>query len=372
MPTYIWQSKNWPTFTYDANAVLSPLGQCRKLQGHLLQQLTTLDENYLLEAEATLLEAEALRTSEIEGVQLNPQSVRSSIARKLGLEDAGVGHIGQYEENLVDILLDATTHKEDPLTTDQLFSWHAALFPTGYSGRHKILIGEWRSDEEGRMQVISGRPGKQIIHYEAPPANSLNKEINCFLAWFNSKETIDGIIRAAIAHFWFVTIHPFDDGNGRLARIITDMAMAQDEKTSRRAYSLSAQIAGNRKAYYQILEKTQKENGDITEWLLWFIESLEKAILKSKDLIKTTLAKANFWKTHISTTVNDRQRKVLNKLLDAGLNGFEGGLTNKKYTSMTKAAYATATRDLADLVEKKMLIKTAGGRSTKYAIKWDN
>ena len=370
MPTYIWQSKNWPTFTYDANIVLSPLGQCRKQQGHLLQQLLNLDENYLLEAEATLLEAEALRTSEIEGVQLNPQSVRSSVARKLGLEDAGVGHVGQYEENLVDILLDATTHKDSSLTSDQLFAWHAALFPTGYSGRHKIQIGEWRSDEEGAMQVISGRPGKQIIHYEAPPANILDKEINCFLEWFNGNETTDGIIRAAIAHFWFVTIHPFDDGNGRLARIITDMAMSQDEKTSRRAYSISAQIAGNRKAYYQILEKTQKSNGDITEWLLWFIESLKQAILKSEDLIKTTLAKAKFWSTHVSTPINERQRKVLNKLLDAGFDGFEGGLTNKKYTSMTKAAYATATRDLADLVEKEMLAKTAGGRSTKYAIKW--
>ncbi|SIN96679.1 Fic family protein [Halodesulfovibrio marinisediminis] len=372
MLTYIWKSKNWPTFTYDANTVLTPLGQCRKLQGQLLQQLATLDENYSLEAEATLLEAEALRTSEIEGVQLNPQSVRSSVARKLGLDDAGVGHVGQYEENLVDILLNATTHKESPLTTDQLFSWHAALFPTGYSGRHKIQIGEWRSDEEGAMQVISGRPGRQIIHYEAPPAKALEEEIAQFLEWFNSDEASDGIIRAAIAHFWFVTIHPFDDGNGRLARIITDMAMAQDEKTSRRAYSLSAQIAGNRKAYYQILEKTQKGDGDITEWLLWFVDSLKQAILKSKELIKTTLAKADFWKTHSTTPINERQRKVLNRLLDAGFDGFEGGLTNKKYTSITKAAYATATRDLADLVEKKMLVKTAAGRSTKYAIKWGN
>ncbi|WP_430735342.1 Fic family protein [Halodesulfovibrio aestuarii] len=368
MATYIWQTENWPNFTYQAEAILTPLGKCRKLQGELLQQLATLDENFSLEAEATLLEAEALRTSEIEGIQLNPQSVRSSVAKKLGLEDAGIGKVGQYEENLVDILLEATLNKNAPLTEETLFSWHAALFPTGYSGRHKIQIGHWRSDEKGAMQVISGRPGKQIIHYEAPPAERLPKEVGSFLEWFATANEKDGIIRAAIAHFWFVTIHPFDDGNGRLARIITDMTMAQDEQTSRRAYSISAQIAGNRKAYYQVLEQTQKGDGNITEWLVWFINTLEQAMLKSKDLIKQTLAKADFWKTHATTPINDRQRKVLNKLLDAGLDGFEGGLTNKKYIAMTKASSATATRDLVDLVEKGMLEKSAGGRSTTYYI----
>ena len=367
---YVWQHNSWPNFQYSAEQLLAPLAHCRRLQGELLQQLASLDDKYAIEAEAHVLEAEAIRTSEIEGIQLNPQSVRSSVARKLGLEDAGLHRGNRYEEGLIEILLDATQHHEDSLSADRLFGWHAALFPTGYSGMSKIAVGSWRTDEHGAMLVASGRPHKQTIHYEAPPAGRLANEMEVFIRWFNAPSKHDGIIRAAVAHFWFVTLHPFDDGNGRLARIITDMAMAQDEKTSRRAYSLSAQIASTRRSYYQVLEQVQKGDGDITAWLLWFIEALELAMRNSQVIVGQTLKKASFWRIHAQTSLNDRQRKVINKLLDAGPEGFEGGLTNKKYVGMTKAASATATRDLVDLAEKGLLVKIAGGRSTRYELAW--
>lgn len=371
MTKYIWQSPLWPELKYDAQTLLPQLSTCRRRQGELLSRISTLDENFIIEAEASLLESEAIRTSEIEGLKLNPQSVRSSVARKLGLEDAGFPKVGRYEDNLVEILLDATQGHTGDLDKERLFAWHAAFFPSGYSGITPITAGAWRSDEDGAMQVISGRPGKQKVHYEAPPAGKLENEMTAFIDWFNTSEEQDGIIRSAIAHFRFVTIHPFDDGNGRLARIITDLAMAQDEKTSRRAYSLSAQIAGNRKGYYTILEQTQKGDGDITPWLLWFIEMLEKAILNSQTIIAHTLMKADFWKKHSSTQINDRQRKVINKLLDAGPNGFAGGLSNKNYVSIAKCGPATATRDLKYLVEVGVLAKSdRGGRSTRYGVDW--
>lgn len=371
MPQYIWQSESWPTFRYDAEILLPKLGSCRKLQGELLAQMATLDDRLALEAEAVFLEAEVLRTSEIEGVKLHPQSVQSSVARKLGLEEAGYHPRYQYEDGMVEVLVDATTRHNEPLTCERLFGWHAALFPTGYSGLHEITVGGWRTDEQGAMEVISGRPGKQKVHYEAPPADRLPGEVDAFLDWFNSPQGQDGIIRAGIAHFWFVTLHPFDDGNGRLARAITDMAMAQDEKTSRRAYSLSSQISAFRKAYYSVLEEAQKGEGDLTGWLYWFLETVELGMRNSRELARLTIAKAEFWKRHAGVNINDRQRKVLNKLLDAGPDGFEGGLSNKKYQNMTKASSATATRDLKALVDAGLLAQSGGGRSVRYGIAWE-
>lgn len=370
MTQYIWQSESWPTFRYDAEILLPSLGRCRKLQGELLAQMASLDDRLALEAEAVFLETEVLQTSEIEGVKLHPQSVRSSVARKLGLEEAGYHPRNQYEDGMVEVLVDATTRHNEPLTCERLFGWHAALFPTGYSGLHEITVGGWRTDEQGAMEVISGRPGKQKVHYEAPPADRLPGEVDAFLAWFNSPQGQDGIIRAGIAHFWFVTLHPFDDGNGRLARAITDMAMAQDEKTSRRAYSLSSQISASRKAYYSVLEEAQKGAGDFSGWLYWFLEMVEQGIRNSRELARLTLMKGAFWKRFAGAPINDRQRKVLNKMLDAGPDGFEGGLSNKKYQNMTKASSATATRDLKALVEGGMLVQAGGGRSMRYAIDW--
>ena len=371
MVQYIWQRGVWPTFSFQADELLAKLGSCRKLQGELLTQLATLDDKQALEAEAVFLETEVLRTSEIEGVKLHPQSVRSSVARKLGLEDAGYHKRNQYEEGMVEVLMDATTKHNAPLIAERLFGWHAALFPTGYSRLEKITVGSWRTDEAGSMQIISGRPGKTRLHYEAPPAGSLEEEMDTFLDWFNSPEETDGIIRAGIAHFWFVTLHPFDDGNGRLARAITDMAMAQDEKTSRRAYSLSSQISASRSAYYSVLEDTQKGKGDITGWLCWFLETVEQGMRNSRELAKLTIMKAEFWKRFSEVAISDRQRKVLNKLLDAGPDGFEGGLSNKKYMGMTKTSSATATRDLKALVNAGVLIQSGGGRSVRYEVDWD-
>ncbi|QJB56534.1 Fic family protein [Pseudodesulfovibrio sp. zrk46] len=370
MPTYIWQRDSWPSFSYKAEALLPQLGQCRKLQGELLTQLSALDEKLALEAEALFLETEIVRTSEIEGVKLHPQSVRSSVARKLGLDDAGYHPRNQYEDGMIEVLVDATVNHKTPLTAERLYGWHAALFPTGYTGTQRITVGDWRTDADGSMQVISGRPGKTKLHYEAPPAEALPNEMEAFLDWFNSPVDGDGIIRAGIAHFWFVTLHPFDDGNGRLARAITDMAMSQDEKTSRRAYSLSSQISASRKAYYAVLEETQRGEGDLTGWLAWFLETVELGMLKSREIAELTIRKAEYWKRHASAPINDRQRKALNKLLDAGPDGFEGGLSNKKYIGMTKTSSATATRDLKALVEAGLLVQSGGGRSIRYAIAW--
>ncbi|MGE4297913.1 MAG: Fic family protein [Desulfovibrionaceae bacterium] len=368
MTTYIWQQPDWPMFRFNAEALLSSLGSCRRLQGELLGQMASLDDRYALEAEAVFLETEALRTSEIEGVKLLPQSVRSSVARRLGLETAGVVPVNRYEEGLVDVLVDATQQHAAPLTRERLFGWHAALFPTGYSRLEKITVGNWRTDERGAMEVVSGRPGKVKVHYQAPKASDLEQEMDAFLTWFNTPGNEDGIIKAAMAHFWFVTIHPFDDGNGRLARAITDMALAQDEKTARRAYSMSWKIAHARKTYYAELEHAQRGDGDLTAWLRWFLDTLQQAMFRSKELAKLTLMKAAFWKRHASVPINERQRKVLNKLLDAGPDGFEGGLSNQKYRHITKSSSATATRDLADLVQKGMLAMEGGGRGARYGI----
>lgn len=325
-----------------------------------------------MELQAEVLVEEAFTTAAIEGEKLDRDSIRSSVARRLGLPTAGLPPTVRHVDGLVEMLIDATSRHDDPLSRDRLKGWHAALFPTGYSGMHKILIGEWREGSDP-MRVVSGPIGKERVHYEAPPAHRLEGEMAQFLEWWHSPspEIMDGLIRAGLAHFWFVSIHPFEDGNGRIARAITDMALAQDECTGRRLYSMSAQINAERDDYYRVLERNQRGDGDVTDWQVWFLGCLERSIHRSEAEVQTALQKARFWQSHAETDLNERQRKVVNRLLDAGPGKFEGGLTNRKYVGMTKVSRETAKRDIADLVGKGILVRNpGGGRSVSYDLVW--
>jgi Fic family protein len=371
---YIWQFPTWPEFQWDSTVLLNPLGDCRFQQGSLLAQMRELGFEVRQQARAEVLIAEALKTSEIEGVHLNEGAVRSSVARRLGLPSAGLPVINNpLADGVVEILLDATQNHRRKLTAERLFGWHAALFPTGYSGIHKIRIAAWRDDREGPMQVVSGPMGRERVHYQAPPAERVNDEMKRFFSWWNkSRNEMDGILRAGVAHLWFVTIHPFDDGNGRIGRTITDMALAQDENLATRCYSLSSQIMTERDTYYEVLEHTNKKGGDITQWLKWFLACMSRAILNSNRLLSNVMQKARFWQRNAKTDLNDRQRKAVNRLLEAGQEGFEGGLTNRKYAGMTHVSRATAQRELADLVKKGILrLNPGGGRSVSYDLNWD-
>ena len=367
---YIWENKNWTDFSWSSDELLPHLGQARQTQGKILIRVKALGMPLTNQAQAEILTEEAMQTSAIEGEILKRDSVRSSVARHLGLSQAGLPPADRHIDGLVEILLDATRNYEKPLTVKRLQSWHAALFPTGYSGLHKIRVGKWRTQP---MQVVSGSVGKEKVHYQAPPAEKLDKEMKGFLDWWEKGNgTMEGFLRAAIAHFWFVTIHPFDDGNGRIARALTDMALAQDEKLDMRFYSLSSQIMEERNDYYDVLEKCSKGKSDVTEWLSWFLGCANRAIQKSERIIGNVLAKADFWQHHSQTTLNDRQRKVVNHLLDAGEGQFEGGLTTRKYVSLTKTSRATAFREIADLLEKEVLIQDpkSKGRSVRYDLNW--
>lgn len=367
---YIWQRKDWPHFHWDADAIIDSLSRCNFKRGQLLGRVASLGLEHSLEAQAEVLAAEVLETSAIEGKNLDVDSVRSSVARRLGLPEVGLSKQDRYTEGLVDVLLDATTNYQQALTQERLHGWQAALFPTGYSGMHKIKVGQFRGDSP--MQVISGPVGREKIHYEAPSGEDVANHIDLFLQWWEKEQgNLDGIIRAAIAGFWFVTIHPYEDGNGRLARAITDMALAQDEGMAVRYCSFSAQIMEERQGYYEVLEKCQKGNLDITAWLLWFLGCFERAIARSDELIGKVLQKARFWKIHSQTELNQRQRKVINRLLDAGPGGFEGGLSTRKYVGMTKASRATSYREITDLLNKKILFQNPGkGRSVTYDLAW--
>lgn len=367
---YIWQHKKWPYFSWDNNAIIDTLSQCNFKRGQLLGRINSLGMEHSLEAQAELLTAEVLETSAIEGKTLDPDSVRSSVARRLGLPEVGLSPQDRYTEGLIDVLFDATANFEKPLTAERLHGWQAALFPTGFSGMHRINVGKFRGDPA--MQVISGPIGREKVHYQAPPGDAVPKQIEQFLEWWlESRGTVEGVLRAAIAGFWFVSIHPYEDGNGRLARVITDMALVQDEKLAVRYYSFSAQIMEERQNYYRALEKCQKGDLDITVWLLWFLGCFERAISKSDKLISTVLQKARFWETHSQTEINARQRKVINRLLDAGQYGFEGGLTTRKYAGMTKTSKATSYREITDLLIKSILIQNPGkGRSVSYDLAW--
>jgi len=356
---------------WDSTVLLKLLGDCRFQQGSLLAQMRELGFEVQQQARAEVLIEEALKTSEIEGVRLDMRAVRSSVARRLGLPSAGMPEVNNLlADGVVEILLDATQNHGRKLIAGRLFGWHAALFPTGYSGIHKIRVAAWRDDRQGPMQVVSGPIGREKVHYQAPPADRLKDEMKRFFRWWHkSRNEMDGILRAGVAHLWFAAVHPFDDGNGRIARTLTDMALAQDENLATRCYSLSSQIMAERDAYYKILARTNKQDGDITEWLKWFLTYMSRAVLNSNRLLSSVMQKARFWKRHAQTDLNNRQRKALNRLLDAGPGGFEGGLSNRKYAGMTHVSRATAQRELADLVKKGILRQNpAGGRSTGYSL----
>jgi len=366
--TWIWQQPGWPAFRWNEARLASLLARARLAQGKIIGAARLLDANLTLEAVAAILVEEGLTTSAIEGERLNLDAVRSSVAHRLGLPSVGLPRPSRAVDGLIEVLLDATRQHDVCLSTGRLFGWQAALFPSGYSGLHAIRVGALRGDEP--MQVVSGSIGKEKIHFIAPPRSMLEAEINHFLAWFNASPAgLDGLIRAGLAHLWFITLHPFEDGNGRIARAITDMALAQDERQPMRLFSLSAQIQREREGYYDILERTQRNELDVTEWLVWFLVQVEAAATAAEQTVANTLTKARFWLRHQATVLNERQRKVLNRLLDAGPGGFEGGINTRKYMSLTKTSRATAYRELADLLEKDCLCSTGkGGRSSGYEI----
>lgn len=360
---YIYQTKEWPNFTWENDKLLALLANVRHLQGRLLGRMESLGFKLKEEAVLSTLTLDVLKSTEIEGEVLNKDQVRSSIARKLGLEVSGLVDSPRNVDGVVEMMLDATQNYTQSITTERLFGWHAALFPTGYSGMYKIEVGKYRT---GDMQVVSGAMGKEKVHYEAPKADQMEIEMNRFLDWFNnSPSDIDPVLKAAIAHLWFVTIHPFDDGNGRIARAITDLQLSRSDGSSQRFYSMSNQILVERKKYYEVLEKAQHGTNDITDWLVWFLSCLENTLINSGDVLDSVLTKARFWETHIQTPLNDRQRLMLNKLLD----GFEGKLTSSKWAKITKCSQDTAIRDIQDLIGKGILQKDVqGGRSTNYEL----
>ena len=372
MAQYIWQSANWPKFTIDYENLLPKLSCCHALQGQLIQQVTSLGIDLELETQLESMTQEAVKTAEIEGIYFNPDAVRSSIARRLGIPTAGLPSPPRSVEGLVDILLDATDTNRPDLNSERLKAWHAALFPTGRSGLYDIDVGQWRTEA---MQIVSGRAGKEKIHYEAPPADRVDHEMQLFFAWWQKshpeQNNTDPVLRAGIAHYWFVAIHPFADGNGRIARALSDMALAQSDGVAKRCYSLSSTIMENRDGYYLALEKTSKGQGDITEWLAWFLDSLELSLKQSKATIEKVLGFTHFWRNISDLSLNDRQIKVVKKLLQAGEGGFEGGLTAKKYQAMVTASRATLTRDLADLVDKGILVLTGERKAARYSLNWE-
>lgn len=362
---YIHQIEKWPEFQWDEARVVAPLAAVRHRQGRLIGRMESL--GFALRAEAMLhsLTEEAVKSSEIEGEVLNKSQVRSSIARRLGMDIGATIASDRHVEGVVEMMLDATQKHGDPLKRERLFGWHAALFPTGYSGMHRIAVGAWRDAGKDPMRVVSGPVGRERVHFEAPGAARLDHEMGEFLAWFNEKKPIDGVLKAAIAHLWFVTIHPFEDGNGRIARAIADMALARSEGSPQRFYSMSAQIRVERKAYYDMLEATQKGGLDITAWLEWFIGCLDRAFDGAEIILGSVLQKARFWETHADEPFNERQKKVLNRLMD----GFEGKLTSSKWAALAKCSQDTAHRDINDLLTRKVLVRNdAGGRSTSYSL----
>jgi Fic family protein len=363
MEKYIYQYSNWPNFTWDEKEILTLLGKVRHLQGKIFGQISTLGFSLKEETMLSTLTLDVLKSSEIEGEILNYEQVRSSIARKLGLEYAGMVHSDRYVDGVVEMMLDATQNYLKPIDDERLFGWHAALFPIGRSGMNKIETGCYRS---GEMQVVSGPLGKEKIHFQAPPAYQVKFEMDRFIYWLNQDTKLDMVIKSAIAHFWFIIIHPFDDGNGRLARAISDLLLAHSDNSSQRFYSLSNQILHERKVYYEVLQNVQYKDGDITEWLIWFLNCLYRALESTEISIDKVLYKAEFWDKHKNTELNSRQRLMLNKLFDE----FEGKLQSSKWAKITKCSPDTALRDIKDLINKGILKQEeSGGRSTNYLIK---
>lgn len=362
MSGYIYQSDKWPEFTWDDKAISETLGNVRHLQGKIFGQMQALGFSLKEEAILSTLTLDVLKSSEIEGEILNYEQVRSSIARRLGLEYAGMVHADRNVEGVVEMMLDATQKYNEPLDQERIFGWHAALFPTGWSGMHRIATGCYR---DGEMQVVSGPMGKEKVHYQAPSPKIVKEEMDKFLDWFNRETRIDGVLKAAIAHFWFIIIHPFDDGNGRIARALSDMLLARSENSSQRFYSLSNQILIEKKMYYEILQKVQHSSGDISKWLDWFLNCLHRALISTDETFKRVLYNAEFWNKHRETILNSRQRLILNKLLD----GFDGKLKTSKWAKITHCSADTALRDIKDLIDKGILKQEeSGGRSTNYEL----
>ena len=362
MPKYIYQYENWTDFKWHNAAVSAALGEVRLLQGKVLGQIQALGFSSKEERNLEILTLDVVKSSEIEGENLNYEQVRSSIARRLGINTAGLVASSHHVEGVVEMMLDATQHYQNPLSEERLFGWHAALFPTGYSGMYKIETAQYRTEE---MQVVSGAMGKEIVHYEAVAAKDVKAEMKKFLLWINDDNiVIDSVLKSAIAHFRFIIIHPFDDGNGRIARAITDMLLARSENSTERYYSLSKQILTERNDYYAVLKKSQYDN-DITEWLIWFLNCMKHALQETETSMQNILLKAKFWEKHTYTPVNERQRLMINKLFD----DFFGKLTTSKWAKITKCSTDTALRDIKDLIGKGILSQEqAGGRNVNYKI----
>ena len=363
--TYIHELPEWPKFRWDDEALVTSLSDVRHRQGRLIGRMEMLGFDLQAEANLNSLTEEVVKSSEIEGEVLDRDQVRSSLARRLGIEVAGLVPWDRDVDGIVEMMLDATQNEASPLTKDRLFGWHAALFPTGRSGMTRIAVGEWRTEASGPMQVVSGAYGHEKIHFEAPDATRLDEEMAAFLDWFEREQGIDPVVKAAIAHLWFVTIHPFEDGNGRIARAIADMALARSEKIAQRFYSMSAQIRAERKAYYDALERAQKGELNITEWVHWFLGCLDRAFTGAESIVGNVMRKARFRERPSGEQLNERQMKVLNRLLD----GFEGNLTSSKWAILTKSSQDTAGRDIDDLLKRGVLVKNpGGGRSTSYSL----
>ena len=362
---YIWQADDWPQWRYDLATLAGPLTEVSRAQGLLLGRLTDVGMALRNQASLAALTEDVLKTSEIEGEVLNMQSVRSSIARRMGVDIGAVAPVDRHVEGVVEMVLDATTLACTPLTAERLFGWHAALFPTGYSGMSRIAVGQWRTDADGPMQVVSGHMGRRKVHFQAPSAEVLSAEIDRFLAWANAETGEPMLIKAGLAHLWFVTLHPFDDGNGRIARAVGDLFLTRADGSPQRFYSLSAQIQRERKDYYEVLERTQKGNLDVSGWLSWFLGALGRAVASSQTTLDAVLLKARFWQRWAGQPLNERQVRLLNRLLD----GFDGKLTSSKWATIAKCSPDTALRDITQLLELGVLQKTSGGgRSTAYEL----
>jgi Fic family protein len=360
MEKYIYEYENWPEFTWNDKQISVILGKVRHLQGMIFGQMGALGFSMKEDTILSTLTLDVLKSSEIEGEILNYEQVRSSIAKRLGIETAGIIHVDRNVEGVVEMMLDATQRYNNQLNHDRIFGWHASLFPTGWSGIHKIDTGRYR---DGEMQVVSGPMGKEKIHFQAPSPEVVNSEMDEFLKWLNQEPKIDGVLKAAVAHFWFIIIHPFDDGNGRIARAISDMLLARSENSPQRFYSLSNQILTEKKKYYEVLQKVQHSSGDITEWLDWFLNCLFTALENTEETLQRVLKKAEFWDKYEETMLNSRQRLILNKLFD----GFDGKLKSSKWAKIAKCSADTALRDIKDLIEKGILKQEeSGGRSTNY------
>lgn len=362
---YIWQADDWPQWRYDLSALTGPLTDVSRAQGLLLGRLADVGMALRDQASLAALTEDVVKTSEIEGEVLNVQSVRSSIARRMGVDIGAVAPVDRHVEGVVEMVLDATTRASAPLTAERLFGWHAALFPTGYSGMTRIAVGQWRTDAEGPMQVVSGHMGRRKVHFHAPSAEVLTAETDRFLAWANAETGEPMLIKAGLAHLWFVTLHPFDDGNGRIARAVGDLFLARADGSPQRFYSLSSQIQRERKDYYEVLERTQKGTVDVTGWLSWFLGTLGRAIVSSQTTLDAVLVKARFWQRWAGQSLNERQVKLLNRLLD----GFDGKLTSSKWAVIAKCSPDTALRDITHLLDLGVLRKApGGGRSTGYEL----